>query len=933
MSKSPKEIIETSSQQKQIEEIESCIKSLFVLYDKHFLARFERLQVENKKLTLNKNLHKNLKVTNNAPSKLLQDWFCEFLLFKDFAMLIDCGVIWNSSQHFVKLFQKQFSTSIPLMKKVTVFLQPSTEGGDGPQSSFLNMFSFEFCLKQIQLDEKTQEMTFKYDNEELDFKKRKILTFNNKNRFISMMEQIEELKKLFHHFGIMIELADQMFEAIQNTIITMNNNPALKSCMDYNNEFLTLGPKKKPIQLKRTIIIMKNFISEYQNSFFENVEKNCSSLLLSSTTTAEEDNIINNNKCNNNEDEEAHKCNNEDEEAHKCNNEDEETDKKCDENEEANNCDKKNEGGVDEYFNEDDVEEVDVSTNDDDVYKLKLNWNNEYQSKSLTIFGTFQNQFEDSVLEDLQLATIDIKFASSKKDYPLNALKCWINANYSGDIWFHYLLTVWNSFTITNKNLLRSSPSSFLQYTACTIIFLYSQIKIEENMFSKSKFTLNENNKYTFTLYQVLVMTKILYIERKQKNQDDICYSKNILFLGYICQNSSVILSKINLNKSDFKKVRNFRSIKKKIYVQHEAKLFVSEICTSIPEDMMSVNHIYDIANKKKDDRLISNKNKILTVSDESYKIKNSRDDDSGDCSKHKDKKRRKLSSSTRHDDNNIQHEQQELIFAQLKNEQSKVEREERMKKRSFSDFDDKKVKQLLLPKKEKKIIIDKEKEENSSIEEKKESVIIDDSSSNIEEEGEYANPNEEKDPNYGNLSVDEKQKFLNQINDLMIEIQSQKLNIEKQDNYINELLTEKNSIQNMYNDLWTLNNFITKSFEDLMLEVETLRLIQGIVDLEEGSTTSKKKEGEKVIKEVGGGGELSEEEASLDKNEPGEPTVVAPEEVALSEKEASSDKKKPEEPTVVSPEATEDLATTLNKKKALLKKQANKRKKKNMFC
>jgi hypothetical protein len=533
-------------------------------------------------------------------------------------------------------------------------------------------------------------------------------------------------------------------------------------------------------------------------------------------------------------------------------------------------------------------------------------------------------------LEDLQLATVDIKFSSSKKDYPLYVLKCWINANYSGDIWFHYLITVWNSFTITNKILFRSSPSSFLQYTACTIIFLYSQIKIEENMFSKSKFTINENNKYTFTLYQVLVMTKILYIERKQKNQDHICYSKNILFLGYICQNSSEILSKVNLSKSDFKKVRNYRSIKKKIYVQHEAKLFVNEICTSIPEDMMSVNHIYDIANKKKDDRLMSNKNKILTVSDESYKIKNKRDDDSGDCSKHKDKKRRKLSSSTRHDDNNIQHEQQELNFAQLKNEQSKVEREERMKKRSFSDFDDKKVKQLLLPKKEKKIIINKEKEENSSIEEKKESVIIDDSS--IIEEGEYANPNEKEDPNHGDLSVDEKQKFLNQINDLMIEIQSQKLNIEKQDNYINELLTEKHSIQNMYNDLWTLNNFITKSFEDLMLEVETLRLIQGTVDLEEGSTTSKKKEGEKLIKEVGGG-ELSEEEASLDKNELGEPTVVAPEEVALSEKEASSDKKKPEEPTVVSPEAAEDLATTLNKKKALLKKQANKRKKKNMFC
>jgi hypothetical protein len=324
-----------------------------------------------------------------------------------------------------------------------------------------------------------------------------------------------------------------------------------------------------------------------------------------------------------------------------------------------------------------------------------LNWDNGYESQCVSVYLDFVQKIGECVLKDLRRATISIIGKGRSKDSPVQILKDWVNKKLSGEIWFQYLRQIWESSPVSSSQML-GPPKFFLHYIACTIVFLFSQIENEE----LSKLINNKNNipkkgeYYVYSLYQVLMMTKVCVQQKLQSN--------NIYFLSYICQNSSEVLSVSNLQKSNFKELRYFKSLKKSIYQKPEAKTFVDKICESIPKDV-SVNSVFDLcstikkiktedkAKSTEDDGSLLKAENVDDIDDD--KIED--DDDAEECIKQM-KKKRKIVSSKKFED--AEYEQQ--LDAEVKNAISKLARDERHKNRNWfgeEEGSDKKIQQQQL--------------------------------------------------------------------------------------------------------------------------------------------------------------------------------------------------------------------------------------------
>jgi hypothetical protein len=193
------------------------------------------------------------------------------------------------------------------------------------------------------------------------------------------------------------------------------------------------------------------------------------------------------------------------------------------------------------------------------------------------------------VERDLKRATIQIRKTNSKQqDTPVNCLKHWISTKtYSQDIWFSYLATIWANINEFRKKLI--DKSYYLQFTSCSILFLFKHIQLKE--IEDLKTSLQDNDDNCFTLYQVLVMLKEVYLETNPK------HNSSILFLGYLCKNITMLGIDKNIDPS-FSKHRMKKSYSKKIN-EENTKVFVSEILNiSSSENSTSAETVNDIYKK-----------------------------------------------------------------------------------------------------------------------------------------------------------------------------------------------------------------------------------------------------------------------------------------------------------------------------------------------
>jgi hypothetical protein len=177
---------------------------------------------------------------------------------------------------------------------------------------------------------------------------------------------------------------------------------------------------------------------------------------------------------------------------------------------------------------------------------LELIWKSDYQSATLSKYIDFQDSFLQSVINDLNNVFIQLKNTNKQlilyknKTVLSNFIKC---TTYSSYVWYDYLMQLWNNADIvtseTNKSMWKKGD--FLQYTACTIYKIF--------------FTITNNDKISypkdqtqFSLYQVLIEAKLLFINNNQQN-----VANCINVLSFICK------KKLFLN--DDKKIEPFENL------------------------------------------------------------------------------------------------------------------------------------------------------------------------------------------------------------------------------------------------------------------------------------------------------------------------------------------------------------------------------------
>jgi hypothetical protein len=248
--------------EEEINDLKLYIDNLRTLYENKFLPIFRGLEESNQKLN-----DDDLQID----AKPLQDWLKEFFVLKDFSLLIDLGVIGNGKEYFEELFKESINmTNIPEHPIVKgTFDYPSdptftVNNLIGSPLCSLNMISFSFCLKQIQLDPDVQEITFSYEDKEFSYEEdkeeekggekkegRTRLKLNDQTRFVDMLNNIDILKTLHVQVKRRILLADEMFKDVQKKINKKHNNNDMKCCTEYNSEYLTLISEEKQIKLQR----------------------------------------------------------------------------------------------------------------------------------------------------------------------------------------------------------------------------------------------------------------------------------------------------------------------------------------------------------------------------------------------------------------------------------------------------------------------------------------------------------------------------------------------------------------------------------------------------------------------------------------------------------------------------------------------------------
>jgi hypothetical protein len=292
---------------------------------------------------------------------------------------------------------------------------------------------------------------------------------------------------------------------------------------------------------------------------------------------------------------------------------------------------------------------------------LNLNRNYGYVSKTASIIQNFNQDLKESILNDLKIATISVTIFKNNEKYPLGCLKKWLDKKLSGQIWYEYISESWNE---DSKQFLFLERIKYVRLTTSTIFYLFLQISQVENdqLMKKSvdKFVVSENN-FIFSLYEVLLMMKSMYLQKMELDN-------NIIFLGYLCKNTSAIMGTKNssINQTIFSAHKKRKAITKQICSSEEteAKKFVMEVLTQKSSPIvgeldlvaetssMSINDIYDMA---------VNNIKIVDVSE--------KEDEEIEIKSPLKKKRRKSRFDI--DDDEEQQQKEELVLLLLKKAKS----------------------------------------------------------------------------------------------------------------------------------------------------------------------------------------------------------------------------------------------------------------------
>jgi hypothetical protein len=168
-----------------------------------------------------------------------------------------------------------------------------------------------------------------------------------------------------------------------------------------------------------------------------------------------------------------------------------------------------------------------ISSSNSPEKSLELFWNTEYHSATLNKYIDLNDSFLQSVILDLK--NISIEIANTNKQLGLykdktvltNFLIC---PTYSSFVWYNYLMQLWNN--ADNATDVKSSKKlkkvEFINFTACTIFYLYFSIT-DAHKFEYQK------NQTTFSLYQLLVVTRLLFINKS-------IVANNVNVLSFICK-------------------------------------------------------------------------------------------------------------------------------------------------------------------------------------------------------------------------------------------------------------------------------------------------------------------------------------------------------------------------------------------------------------
>jgi hypothetical protein len=213
-------------------------------------------------------------------------------------------------------------------------------------------------------------------------------------------------------------------------------------------------------------------------------------------------------------------------------------------------------------------------------YGEELTWNDDYKSNSLFIYIESEETFLKSITKDLE--SISIFIPSLNKRYSSDVYKIldnWIlNINSSNEIWFNFLVSLWKNVK-SAKDILRKKP--FLHLAANAMFYLYYNIStIRENKYSNSSATTtiwsnNDANNVMvgarFSLFEVMRESKILYFNKRK-------IPKNILHLGFICQNSTCLVSE----KEKFNELYNHKKYEIDILSKANSDS-IKDILTPVP--------------------------------------------------------------------------------------------------------------------------------------------------------------------------------------------------------------------------------------------------------------------------------------------------------------------------------------------------------------
>jgi hypothetical protein len=324
------------------------------------------------------------------------------------------------------------------------------------------------------------------------------------------------------------------------------------------------------------------------------------------------------------------------------------------------------------------------------------------------------------VYRDLKQATISIKIRSNLINNPLLCLKLWLKSKESGEIWYCYLVELWNECSKFNPLV---DKNTYLKYTSCTIFHLFISITkedIEKQSFQRIETynKINDSSYFEFSLSNVLWMTKEIYFQNMKPNN-------NIIFLGYLCKNSAKILTK-SITDPKFKEHMKHKYFKKIIYKETEASDFVSEVLNLKEKEKQEHQEDHQEEEEETSSNLtfddiykLSMVKKVEKENDYVHKVDNVDEDNSSPKKNNTNKKKRKISNLFSDDDHHDEEERKnEIILEQ------KLAREQRSNSRSLVDVVEDKHIANMLAKIEKSLIMNRKKANIESVSSPPSSII-----------------------------------------------------------------------------------------------------------------------------------------------------------------------------------------------------------------